>query len=249
MKRPVEELELNNDKGRLRLRVEPMEKRDLSQVLVLERRCFSSPWSGRLFREELEHPWAVLELVRMIEGPTDLWETLRGQDGLFPFESDEGSRPPPLRAERGRDRAHRAVSAGQRTTQKDNIKTYGNPHAVHYPLVGYMDYWLVHEELHLLSLAVHPDFRRLGLGVAMVERVLAATRFIAGKRVKLEVRRNNVAAQALYEKLGFVVQGVRHGYYSDTGEDALVMVCEVKAAGDGGGPDRAPSADAEATGD
>jgi len=46
-------------------------------------------------------------------------------------------------------------------------------------------------------------------------------------RVTLEVRRSNEAAQGLYRGLGFVVQGVRAGYYSDNGEDAIVMALDI----------------------
>jgi len=46
--------------------------------------------------------------------------------------------------------------------------------------------------------------------------------------VRLEVRSSNSAARKLYENFGFVVDGVRHGYYSDTGEDALMMSMDPK---------------------
>ncbi len=194
MKLPQKEIQLKTDKGDLTLCIEPMTLEDLPQVMVLERRCFPSPWSQRLFREELEHPWAILELFKMIDGPTDFWETLRENKDLF-IEKKVLKQPAP------------------------------NPSL---PLIAYMDYWLVQSELHLLSIAVHPHFRRLGLGRIMIERVMEATRFVACKRVKLEVRKNNKAAQRLYRELGFVVQKIKKGYYSDTGEDGLVMVRKVE---------------------
>ncbi len=195
MKFQKEDIELKTIKGKLLLRVEPMTAEDLDEVMALERRCFPAPWSERLFREELEHPWAVLELFRMIEGPTEFWDTLRENKGkLF----SEGDKSEPSESE------------------EEGSKSF--------PLIGYMDYWLVHEELHLLSLAVNPDFRRLGLGELMVNRVIAATCFVAGRRVRLEVRKNNKPARNLYEKLGFIADKVKKGYYSDTGEDALVLI-------------------------
>lgn len=92
------------------------------------------------------------------------------------------------------------------------------------PLAGYSDYWLVYDEVHLLNIAVHPDFRRRGIGRLMVERVLEAGRQIHGRQVILEVRRSNQAARKMYDGLGFEMVGVRKGYYHDSGEDALVMV-------------------------
>lgn len=89
-------------------------------------------------------------------------------------------------------------------------------------LAGYICRWLTAGELHVLNVAVHPDWRRRGIGRRMVEHVIAEALGAGAKRAFLEVRRHNVPAIALYESLGFREVGRRHNYYGP-GEDALVM--------------------------
>lgn len=95
--------------------------------------------------------------------------------------------------------------------------------AVNDKIVGYVLYWLLPGELDVHNLAVDKDYRRRGVGRALLQAVINEARERGLERVTLEVRKSNEAAQNLYYKLGFVVQGVRVGYYSDNGEDALVM--------------------------
>ncbi|HEX3037025.1 MAG TPA: ribosomal protein S18-alanine N-acetyltransferase [Thermodesulfobacteriota bacterium] len=89
---------------------------------------------------------------------------------------------------------------------------------------GYIVAWMVYDEIHILNIAVHPDFRRMGLGEALLRDCLDHFFTKGAKHAILEVRRGNLSAQKLYEKLGFKAIGVRRKYYSDTGEDAIVMM-------------------------
>ncbi|MDD5306271.1 MAG: ribosomal protein S18-alanine N-acetyltransferase [Deltaproteobacteria bacterium] len=90
--------------------------------------------------------------------------------------------------------------------------------------VAFMVYWVVSTELHLLNLAVHPRWRRRGLGRMLVDHLLAEARMEGRIEVLLEVRVSNNAAQDLYRRVGFHEIMVRRRYYSDNGEDALVMM-------------------------
>jgi ribosomal-protein-alanine N-acetyltransferase len=74
---------------------------------------------------------------------------------------------------------------------------------------------------------VHSDFRRRGIGQALLQRVLEQARNRNSARVTLEVRISNTVAQSLYQSVGFVAKGLRKGYYSDDGEDALMMTLEL----------------------
>jgi ribosomal-protein-alanine N-acetyltransferase len=94
-------------------------------------------------------------------------------------------------------------------------------------VVGFCNYWLVAGEVHILNVAVHPDFRRRGLAAQLVHHILAHAARERAKVVLLEVRASNTAAQALYAKLGFRQVGRRPRYYADNGEDALLMDCEL----------------------
>ena len=90
-------------------------------------------------------------------------------------------------------------------------------------IIGYIIFWLVQEEAQISNLAVHPDFKRLGIGDAVLEQVLTIMRKMDAKQVILEVRPSNLAARTLYEKKGFNLLGFRRGYYQNPPEDALVM--------------------------
>jgi ribosomal-protein-alanine N-acetyltransferase len=89
-------------------------------------------------------------------------------------------------------------------------------------VAGYVCWWLVGDEVHILNLAVHPDWRRRGTGRALVGLVLDEASLHDAASVSLEVRRENSAAQALYRSLAFVDCGVRRNYYG-RGQDAIVM--------------------------
>lgn len=90
------------------------------------------------------------------------------------------------------------------------------------PVLGFASYWLVHDELHLLNLAAHPEHRRRGVGRRLMRHLIEVARGRGCRYVTLEVRRGNHAAQALYQGHGFEAMGLRARYYSD-GEDAIVM--------------------------
>ncbi len=89
-------------------------------------------------------------------------------------------------------------------------------------VAGYVCWWLVGDEVHILNLAVHPDWRRRGIGRALVGVVLDDASVRAAASVSLEVRRENISALALYRSLAFVESGVRRNYYG-RGEDAIIM--------------------------
>lgn len=90
-------------------------------------------------------------------------------------------------------------------------------------VVGYAGIWKIADEGHITNVAVSPEYRRKGVGDALVGVMLKATEDAGVKAHTLEVRRGNEAAIRLYEKRGFKAEGVRRGYYEDNGEDALIM--------------------------
>ena len=82
------------------------------------------------------------------------------------------------------------------------------------------------DELHINTIAVEASLRRQGLATALMRHLLADAAASGARRTFLEVRRSNVAAQQLYESLGFSVAGVRSNYYTQPEEDALVLARE-----------------------
>ena len=88
---------------------------------------------------------------------------------------------------------------------------------------GFAVVWLVHDELHVLNVAVAPEARRRGLARAILDRVEVGGREQGARVAMLEVRRGNVPAIALYRSRGYREVGIRPRYYAEDGEDALVM--------------------------
>lgn len=94
-------------------------------------------------------------------------------------------------------------------------------------IIGYVLFWLLPGAIDIHNIAVHVDYRRRGVARMLLDRVVAEARGRAIFRVLLEVRCSNLAAQKLYEAFGFKTTGIRKGYYSDNGEDALAMTLEL----------------------
>lgn len=95
-------------------------------------------------------------------------------------------------------------------------------------VVAYIVTWTIYDEVHILNIAVHPDFRKIGLGEMLLRDCLDFSCDRGLKLAVLEVRTSNNSAIKLYEKIGFKTLRVRKKYYSDTGEDAFVMMYELE---------------------
>ena len=90
-------------------------------------------------------------------------------------------------------------------------------------VVGYAGAWIVVDECHVTTIAVAPEYRRQGLGIQMMDEILARSKERGVLCAVLEVRADNEAAIKMYEKLGFTISGKRKAYYPDNKEDAVVM--------------------------
>ncbi|NLJ84815.1 MAG: ribosomal protein S18-alanine N-acetyltransferase [Firmicutes bacterium] len=90
-------------------------------------------------------------------------------------------------------------------------------------LVGYIGMWLVLDEGHITTIAVHPAYRGRGIGRQLLEAVEIIGRARNMHRITLEVRVSNMVAHNLYVSMGFVDAGIRPGYYRDNNEDAIIM--------------------------
>lgn len=90
-------------------------------------------------------------------------------------------------------------------------------------IVGMIVVWLVLDEAHIATLAVHPEFRRRGIAKRLLVTALRSTVHEGARQAMLEVRASNHIAQNLYRQFGFVVVGRRPRYYLDNNEDAILM--------------------------
>ncbi len=92
-------------------------------------------------------------------------------------------------------------------------------------LVGYAGLQVILDEGHITTIAVHPDYRRRGIGEMLLLDLFEQAVPRGAVRLTLEVRVSNLPAQALYQKYGFAIAGRRLRYYAN-GEDALIMWTE-----------------------
>lgn len=93
-------------------------------------------------------------------------------------------------------------------------------------MAGMIVAWLLVDEVHIATLATHPDFRRQGIAQALLAYVLKVGMQAGAVSSFLEVRAGNEAAQALYRKFGYEAVGRRPRYYKDNSEDAILMTLE-----------------------
>ena len=102
------------------------------------------------------------------------------------------------------------------------------PYVVIHPetgkLIGYVIFWQIGKEVQISNFAVHPDFRKRGVGSSVLGRILGIIKKRGANIVILEVRESNNSARFLYKKFGFKEAGIRKDYYSLPDEDAVVMV-------------------------
>ncbi len=89
--------------------------------------------------------------------------------------------------------------------------------------VAYGGLWLMVDEAHVTTFAVLPTVRRRGIGGRLMVELMALARDLGARVMTLEVRLSNEPARALYARFGFRPVGIRPRYYSDNGEDALIM--------------------------
>jgi ribosomal-protein-alanine N-acetyltransferase len=92
------------------------------------------------------------------------------------------------------------------------------------PVLGYAGFWLLVDDAHVATIAVHPDWRGRGLGELLLASLLERAMALGARRATLEVRVSNRTARALYVKYGFQILERRRRYYSDNNEDGYFMV-------------------------
>ena len=97
-------------------------------------------------------------------------------------------------------------------------------------VVGFMIYELHKSRLHILNFAVDPRFARMGVGTAMIGKLVSKLRYERKNRIMLEVREANIDAQLFFRSLGFRAISVLRGFYDDSAEDAYLMQYRVLAS-------------------
>lgn len=182
----------------MRYTIDRMTMADVPRVIEIERLAYPSTWPPSAYRKELQdNRWAhyiVLRDKKIAE------ENL----AVAAQEPEKPRRLFPLSLLPGRQSL---------TLSSPNLAS----------IIGFAGLWLMVDEAHITTIAMHPNYRRLGLGEYMLVSLIDIAYSIGAKWVTLEVRVTNYTAQNLYRKYGFHEAGIRHRYYSDNNEDALIM--------------------------
>lgn len=183
---------------RMRYVVERMTMADVPRVVEIERLAYSTPWPPSAYRKELQdNPLAHYIVLRESEGHVSTPET---QESSAPRRSFPLSLLP--------------------------ARPAPGPSAPLSATIGFAGLWLMVDEAHVTTIALHPRYRGRGLGELMLASLMQIAYNISARVVTLEVRVTNQVAQNLYRKYGFQEAGVRRRYYSDNNEDALIMWTE-----------------------
>jgi [ribosomal protein S18]-alanine N-acetyltransferase len=182
----------------VRYAIDRMTMSDVPRVVEIERLAYPSTWPPSAYRKELQdNHWAHYIVLR------------------------------------DKQITHESVAAAMQESEKPRrffslpflpgraTATVSTPELA--SVVGFAGLWLMVDEAHVTTIAMHPQFRRLGLGEYMLVSLIEIAYEIGAKWVTLEVRVTNYNAQNLYRKYGFREAGLRHRYYSDNQEDALIM--------------------------
>jgi [ribosomal protein S18]-alanine N-acetyltransferase len=86
--------------------------------------------------------------------------------------------------------------------------------------------WLIVDEIHIATVATHPDYRQQGVGKKLLLHALLSAKEEGALTSFLEVRESNIAALEMYRKFGFIESGRRQDYYKDNNEDAILMTLD-----------------------
>lgn len=174
--------------------IEPMVEEDIGQVQAVERQSFNTPWSTSTYRRELRHS-ASSRYIVVRASPTQ----------------------PPSRNTR-------------QTLPRRNILSMFLPQLFPsdvspspYPIIGYGGLWLTESQAHITTIAVGRLQRGKGVGELLLNGLIDHALEMRASWMSLEVRVSNTVAQNLYRKYGFRPSGTRARYYTDNGEDALMM--------------------------
>ena len=172
---------------------------------------------------------------RMARSAEDIYSAIRGLD--FRLEEDiaegfsvEPMRPADLAQVLAIERESFQSPWSKASFEAELGKSYGGLRVVRLkggdyvgPVLGYICFWLVADELQITNLAVHPEYRRRSIGWLLLLHAFQLGHAAGARLAVLEVGRSNRAARALYEKLGFMVVHKRPCYYPESREDGLVM--------------------------
>jgi ribosomal-protein-alanine N-acetyltransferase len=184
--------------------VDPMRLEHIAAVSAIEKLSFPQPWPQNAYRREItENRMAHYVVVRRL-----------GQAAEAPPPAAPPNPSPQSGDLLGKlSRLLRPPEPSRSPQLEEELRS----------IVGYAGIWIMTDESHITTIASHPDVRGMGVGEFLLMALIHRSIEIGARWMTLEVRATNSVAQNLYRKYTFKEMGVRRRYYSDNGEDALVM--------------------------
>lgn len=225
---------------RPKVTIDAMLGSDLPFVVDIERESQLEPWSRNAFVEELANSRSVCYVARRSSG------RFRGRCAAprrlrrLPGESVLTRETRPFCGSPRWTSSLSFFGSTQRVTHKSpglrarwnkGIRNGCTTSPCH--VLGYICFWVVADELHVLNVAVHRAYRRRGVGRDLLLRAIHEGRIRGVRKALLEVRSTNMGARRFYQSLGFRVVGERPRYYGRNGEPAVLMDLILEASANG----------------
>ncbi len=175
----------------------PMHREDIPQVNEIDRDAFASQWPPPNYLRELQN-----KLARHVVACDDARVVHTPETSV-----------PPGRGISGLAYRLRELFNNGRPTDRQFV-------------LGFAGIWVLADEAHITNIAVRSLYQRKGIGELLLISIIDLSVALKASVVTLEVRVSNEAAQSLYRKYGFSEVGLRHGYYTDNRENAVIMTTE-----------------------
>ena len=190
----------------MRYIVRYMQETDIPQAIEIDREAFPTQWpkpSFASFKQELHNRLACYLVIA---------------------EPDKNQNANEIPERTGLLYRLKHIFDGERFFSGDNQSLVGDY------IVGIAGFWTMVDEAHITTLATRNEHRRQGIGERLLLQIIETAGKLRADVVTLEVRVTNKQAQALYEKYGFQKVGLRRAYYTDNGEDAIIMTTDSLAS-------------------
>jgi len=197
-------LELSSGDEALPYCVRMMRREDIAQIAEIDREAFPTQWPPANYRRELENRLAHYIVA-----------------------CDESKKVEESEVEAAPEKGFPWLAVKVRRLFNHN-RFFGNevpPSGKEY-VVGFAGIWIVADEAHITNIAMRESYRRRGVGELLLISIIDLATELNARFITLEVRASNTAAQSLYHKYGFTQVNLRRGYYTDNGEDAILMTTE-----------------------
>ena len=172
---------------------------DIPAVVAIEHASYSMTWPAKAYDYELQ------------DNDLAHYFVLRTSLPHPPQEGKHFNHPSEIQEETSGGQSHR--KAAHRSAVGGRFST----------VIGLAGFWLMGDEAHISTIAIHPDWRGLGLGEWLLLTLIEVAQALDAQTATLEVRPSNHSALALYQKYKFDQVGRRPRYYSDNDEDALIL--------------------------